>query len=93
MTALSIPIVDTSDVHHRQRFFHNDLNSVGSDDGMSMYADYMYQHHYDYNPRVRTGRNLVSTQSIGFHHVESMKRFHAILYQTCPDGTVLGDAL
>jgi hypothetical protein len=92
MSALSIPLVDTSDAHHRQRFFHDNFTSVGSDQGIDMYGHYVYKHHHDDNHR-RTGRDLVSTQSVGFHRVTSMKRFHAILYKTCPSGTVLGDAM
>jgi len=44
----------------------------------------------------RTKFDLVSTQSVSFHGLKSpksMKRHHAILYRSCPRGTVLGDAL
>jgi hypothetical protein len=86
MAAIHVHLVDTSDAANRQRFFHDDLNSVGADTPPWMYDVLMYNH------GSRGGRSLVSTQSIGFHRINSMQRFSAILYNACPIGTVLGDA-
>jgi hypothetical protein len=86
MTILHIHIVDTSDAANRQRFFHDDLESVASDKILELYRFFMYSR------GERAGRNVMSTQSIGFHRIYSMKRFSAILYNACPIGTTLGDA-
>jgi hypothetical protein len=87
MTVLHIHSVDTSDVANRQRFFHDDLNAAGSPDSPPSMFNYL-----TYKHGVRSGRNAVSTQAVGFHMITSMKRFSAILYNACPEGTVLGDA-
>jgi hypothetical protein len=86
MAVLHIHLVDTSDAANRQRFFHYDLPVIGSDTHTWWHEALMY-----YRGR-RTGRNLTSTQSVGFHMITSLKRFSAILYNACPMGTVLGDA-
>jgi glycoprotein-N-acetylgalactosamine 3-beta-galactosyltransferase len=44
----------------------------------------------------KKGLDLVSSQSVSFHGLKgptSMRRHHAILYKSCPKGTVLGDTL
>ena len=44
----------------------------------------------------KTGIDLVSTQSVSFHFLRYeafMKRHHAILYRSCPTGTLLADQL
>jgi hypothetical protein len=86
MTMLHIHMVDTSDVANRQRFFHDDLNSIGTDGYYGMFNHLTYKH------GPRSGRHIISTQSVGFHIIQSMKRFSAILYNACPIGTVIGDA-
>jgi hypothetical protein len=86
MAVLHIHIVDTTDASNRQRFFHNALDFVASDRILEYYDILLYSR------GSRTGRNIMSTQSIGFHRISSMKRFSAILYNACPRGTVLGDA-
>jgi hypothetical protein len=86
MAAIHVHLVDTSDAANRQRFFHDGLHLIGSDTHLWMYDALVYDH------GSRRGRNLVSTQSIGFHKITSMQRFSAILYNACPMGTVLGDA-
>jgi hypothetical protein len=85
MTVLHIPIVDTSDASNRERFF-DDLRTLGNDKWAKNSNLLMYRR------GKRKGRDFVSTQSIGFHRIKSMKRFSAILYNACPRGTVLGDA-
>jgi hypothetical protein len=86
MAVLHIHLPDTSDAANRQRFFHDELHLIGSDTYLWLYDSLMY------NRGNRTGRNIVSTQSVGFHRIKSMKRFSAILYNACPEGTVLGKA-
>lgn len=44
----------------------------------------------------KTGMNLTSSQSVAFHLLRNptmLKRHHAILYRSCPQGTRLGDFL
>ena len=44
----------------------------------------------------RQGLDFISNRSIAFHHfkpTEHMKRQHAILYKSCPEGTLIGDLL
>jgi hypothetical protein len=86
MAVLHIHLPDTSDAANRQRFFHDDLHSIGSNSYLWLYDSLMY------NRGNRTGRNIISTQSVGFHKIKSMKRFSAILYNACPRETVLGKA-
>lgn len=48
--------------------------------------------HYGY----KTGLELASNHSVAFHLLKGplkMKRHHAILYKSCPKGTVIGDIL
>jgi hypothetical protein len=86
MTVLHVHLVDTTDAANRQRFFHDSLDEVASDSYLHLYPSLTYDHGH------RTGRNIISTQSIGFHLIKSMHRFAAIVYNACPIGTVLGDA-
>jgi hypothetical protein len=86
MAAIHVHLVDTSDAANKQRFFHDDLDIVGSDTEPWLYDALMYSR------GNRKGKNVVSTQSVGFHKITSLKRFSAILYNACPIGTVLGDA-
>ena len=54
------------------------------------------QFRLDYVHKNVTGVNLVSSQAVSFHMLRNqvmLKRVHAILYQMCPKGTVLADAL
>jgi hypothetical protein len=86
MTVLHIPFVDTSDAANRQRFFNDPPHVIGSETHPWMYDSLMYKR------GNRKGRNVISTQTVSFHRVTSMKRVTAILYNACPIGTVLGDA-
>ncbi|KAL7517516.1 hypothetical protein ACHAWX_002435 [Stephanocyclus meneghinianus] len=50
----------------------------------------------DYVQKNVTGMDSISSQAVSFHLLRNqvmVKRVHAILYRTCPKGTVLGDAL
>jgi hypothetical protein len=86
LKALHIHIVDTADAADHQRFFNDPLHVIGSDNLPWLHEKLMYSH------GSRKGRNVISTQSVGFHKITSMKRFSAILYNACPKGTILGDA-
>jgi hypothetical protein len=86
MQALHIHIVDTADAADRQRFFNDPLHVLGNETVPWLFDYLMYNH------GNRKGRHVISTQSVGFHKIASMKRFSAILYNACPMGTVLGDA-
>lgn len=49
-----------------------------------------------YVNKTVTGADLISSQAVSFHWLRNpvmIKRVHAILYRTCPKGTVLADAL
>jgi Fringe-like len=66
-------------------------------------TDYWWQAVYEYwaknnkSPGWKTGVDLVSPESISFHHmrgINAMKRHHALLYPTsCPIGSPLGDEM
>jgi hypothetical protein len=86
MAALHILPVDTSDAANRQRFFQDHIGLVAEDNVLDLYRFFMYSRGYRY------GKNIISTQSIGFHRIYSARRFGAIVYNACPQGTVLGDA-
>jgi hypothetical protein len=86
MSALHVHIVDTSDAANRQRFFHDSLEELGAESNLWLEDYLMYDH------GNRKGRDFVSNQSVSFHKITSMHRFRAILYNSCPIGTVLGDA-
>jgi hypothetical protein len=88
--------IDTADAAHRQRF-HGwppnriaDKNPPMMDWFVNMYKHWAKDHGW------RHGMDLPSTQSITFHELntpESMKRIHAIIYNSCPEGTILHDAI
>jgi hypothetical protein len=58
-----------------------------------------YRMVYNYWGRLfgyKSGSNLTSSQSVSFHLLKKpfwIKRHHAILYKSCPKGTVLGNFL
>jgi hypothetical protein len=86
MAVLHVHIVDTSDAANRQRFFHDSLEELGAESGLWLESYLTYDH------GNRKGRDFISNQSVSFHKIASMHRFFAILYNSCPGGTVLGDA-
>ena len=78
-----------------QRFHGMDPNYVSHSKGENGFFKYVYEF-WGKLYGFKTGLNLTSTQSISFHLLKtprSMKRHHAILYKSCPKGTVLGDLL
>ena len=82
------------DAQGAQKFHGMHPNFIASFDGKSkpFFKD-MYKfwgEKYGY----KTGIDLVSPHSISFHllrNPEMLKRHHAIIYKSCPPGTVLGD--
>jgi hypothetical protein len=83
---------DTADAQGSQRFFHyspdfvaGNLNVTGLD--LEFYRIWAEKHGW------KAGRDLISSQSISFHRLppDRMRRHHALLYDTCPIGTELGD--
>jgi hypothetical protein len=93
---LGIYPIDTADVAHRQRFFHTNPSKLSRFNPLWISQ---WKHVYKYwakNHGWRIGIDLVSTQTIAFHHLTTpklMKRHHAIIYNSCPVGTVLEDIL
>jgi len=102
LQGLEILPIDTADAQGRQRFHGTSANIIAE---FNPSAGPFGKHRtflksiYDYwaeQHGAKWGKDLVSTQSISFHRLGSpvgMKRHHAIIYQSCPRGTSLGDAL
>ena len=86
--------IDTADVAHRQRF--HDWNPYELAVFVPKKRD-IWQQAYEYWAKDhgwRVGLDLVSTQTVAFHHLKSvlsMKRNHALIYNSCPMGTLMGD--
>jgi glycoprotein-N-acetylgalactosamine 3-beta-galactosyltransferase len=78
-----------------QRFHGMDPHYVSHSKGETGFYKYVYRFWGDLFG-FKTGFNLTSSQSVSFHLLKtprSLKRHHAILYKSCPKGTVLGDIL
>ncbi|KAL3812009.1 hypothetical protein ACHAXA_001316 [Cyclostephanos tholiformis] len=89
---------DTRDANGGKRYLGNSPSSYGRscDDGHCDPNNHRDQTRLDYAWRNLTGVNLISSQVVSFHLLRNqvmLKRVHAILYKTCPNGTVLADAL
>jgi hypothetical protein len=98
MLEMGILPVDTADIAHRQRFFDLDPNSVAVRDPATSDQSCVKEifSHWAKDHGMRHGVDLVSTQAVAFHHIgspASVLRHHAIFYNSCQRGTVLGDAL
>jgi glycoprotein-N-acetylgalactosamine 3-beta-galactosyltransferase len=96
MLQIGILPIDTADIAHRQRFHGVNPNTIAD---WNPPTDGYYLERYNHWAKDhgwRYGMNLSSTQSVAFHHFStpaSMKRYHAIIYNSCPVGTVLRDAI
>jgi hypothetical protein len=81
----------TVDAQGRQRFLGLHPNAIGRNKGMKgVHAEWGRKYGW------RTGADLVSESSITFHMFraqEHMKRHHAIIYNSCPVGSVLHAAV
>jgi hypothetical protein len=82
------------DAYGAQRFHGMHPNFIASYTGDSKpYFQTMYKFWGDLYG-YKTGMDLVSNHSVSFHLIRSpemMKRHHAIIYKSCPRGTILGD--
>jgi hypothetical protein len=94
---IGIKVTDTADAQGRQRFNGLDPKAHGTP---SVPGRYFYPV-FDYWGKkqghgFKVGKDLISSQTTTFHLFRTpvmMKRTHAILYRSCPRGTLLGDAL
>jgi hypothetical protein len=89
---------DTRDANGGKRYLSESPSHYGRscDDGHCDPNNHKDQTRLDYVYKNVTGVNLISSQVVSFHMLRNqvmLKRVHAILYQTCPKGTVLADAL
>jgi glycoprotein-N-acetylgalactosamine 3-beta-galactosyltransferase len=91
LKSMQIDPLHTVDAQGRQRFLGKHPNDIGRNKGMkSFHAE------WGKNYGWRTGADLVSESSITFHMFrtqELMKRHHAIIYNSCPVGSVLHTAV
>jgi glycoprotein-N-acetylgalactosamine 3-beta-galactosyltransferase len=91
LKSMHIDPLHTVDAQGRQRFLGQHPNSLGRDRGMKG-----FQAEWGRKYGWRTGADLVSESSITFHMFrthELMKRHHAIIYNSCPIGSVLHTAV
>jgi hypothetical protein len=86
----------TIDAQGRQRFIGRPTEFMGSFDGMEGFAKPFYAA-WGRKYGWRTGADIVSESSVAFHLFRTddlmMKRHHAIIYDSCPVGTVLDIAV
>jgi hypothetical protein len=96
LLSLNIDPLHTVDAQGRQRFLGMSPNFIGRFKGTNGVFNKMYGAAWGRKYGWRTGHDIVSEQSIAFHMFRShflMKRHHAIIYNSCSLGTVLGDAV
>jgi hypothetical protein len=91
LKSIHIDPLHTVDAQGRQRFLGLHPNDIGRNKGMKAF-------HAEWGRKYgwRTGDDLVSESSITFHMFrtqELMKRHHAIIYNSCPVGSVLHTAV
>lgn len=94
--SIKVEPLDTVDAQGKQRFFSMHPNFIGKFPGNKgvfmkpVYANWGRKYGW------RTEADLVSESSIAFHTFRThtlMKRHHAIIYNSCPVGTVLHTAI
>ena len=84
---------DTADANGEQRYVGMEPNFLATFNGRRNYFERIYTL-WAKNHGWKTKLDLVSSQHIAFHLLRSplhQKRIHAILYQSCPRGTVVGE--
>jgi hypothetical protein len=88
----------TADVAHKQRFFNFNPHEIfWINDDFLTGGGHFWKQVYDLWAKDhgwRVGFDLVSTQAAAFHNIKSpvsMKRHHAIIYNSCPINTTLGE--
>jgi hypothetical protein len=92
---IQIHPLHTVDAQGRQRFINRPTDQVGSFDGTLGFASGMATGWAKRYGR-KIGADIVSESSIIFHLRSdelAMKRHHAIIYDSCPNGTVLHAAV
>jgi hypothetical protein len=82
----------TVDAQGRQRFIGRPTNVAGSFDGTEGFSHGFAQGWASKYGR-KIGADVVSESSVSFHLRKMMKRHHAIIYDSCPVGTVLSAAV
>jgi hypothetical protein len=95
LQAVKIHPLDTVDALGRQRFHGMDSDFIGRFEGQNGYFKGIYR---DWGQRYgfKAGIDLVSDKSVSFHLLRDpnkMRRHHAIMYQSCPVGSVLAKAV
>jgi hypothetical protein len=89
--------VHTVDAQGRQRFIPRPTEIMGSYDGSGGAENFILERDFAHGWASKYGRkigaDLVSESSVAFHIRSTdelmMKRHHAIIYDSCPNGTVL----
>jgi glycoprotein-N-acetylgalactosamine 3-beta-galactosyltransferase len=82
---------DTADARGEQRYMPHKPNYVATYNGDKNRNYKVWASHHGWKFKD----DLISSQHVSWHHLKnafSQKRIHAIMYRTCPKGTVLGDA-
>jgi glycoprotein-N-acetylgalactosamine 3-beta-galactosyltransferase len=92
--ALNIRCHDTADARGQQRYINIGPNFVATHNGDDPFHGRNYRLWASkYGWKIKD--DLISSQHVSWHHlrhVVQQKRIHAVMYRTCPKGTVLGDA-
>ena len=98
MREAGVILADTADVEGRQRFVGVPANTIATENPWETKSWMlgMYEHWNKQGHGQRWGRNVTSTGVVSFHKIvgrQNMKRLHAILYNSCPRGSILGEYL
>lgn len=95
MRDAGVILADTADSDGRQRFIGISADTLAVENPWETRSWMlgMYEHWNKQGHGRRWGRNVTSTGLVSFHKIagkQKMKRLHAILYDSCPRGSVLG---
>jgi len=99
---MGVSATDAADARGAQRFHYMDPDLVERcprercHGARRSYWEKVYKELWGKKHGYKTGIELASSQSVAFHLLRtraSMKRHHAILYRSCPAGTLLADEL
>ena len=98
MRDAGVILADTADIEGRQRFVGVPANTIATENPWETRSWMlgMYEHWNKQGHGQRWGRNVTSTGVVSFHKIvgrQNMKRLHAILYNSCPRGSILGEYL
>jgi hypothetical protein len=92
LKSMEINPLHTVDAQGRQRFLPRRAEEIGIYDGKAGFA-----HGWNSRYGQNMGADMVSESSVTFHTFSTdeimMKRHHAIIYDSCPSGTVLHTAV